>query len=118
VQTLAPWAAIDYIEISKVEMLITGTEPISRLENSIEPGIYPVPVKDQFTITFNSTESSLAQFSILDVNGKMMWNAAKPISAGNNQIEIQTKEIPSGVYYLTIHSTTYHSTQKIVFLND
>ncbi len=65
--------------------------------------IAPNPAIDKVRFTFGLTEAGAAQLSLHDVMGRLVYRgAAVQLSAGEQQFECSTADLPGGVYYVTV----------------
>ncbi len=95
---------------------ITGT-PIVRMnfenttgineENQIGLAVYPNPVKDILTITFN--EGNNASVKITDVTGKIVYTGT-----ADKTEKINVSSFNDGIYFVTVSTETTSSTRKFV----
>lgn len=73
-----------------------GIEEISNIDNTLS--LYPVPA-DQY-LTLSSTEI-IQQISIYSTDGKLVFKRA---GSNVSSITIQTTELPSGLYFLSVNN--------------
>lgn len=82
---------------------LTNTTIINQ-KNSYSLDIYPNPADDNLTMVLESTNASTYSISIFDIYGQKLDAVLedKFLPGGNNLIEINTAQFPSGVYLLEI----------------
>ncbi|WP_062180813.1 T9SS type A sorting domain-containing protein [Dysgonomonas macrotermitis] len=88
----------------------TVSQPIIADEAKKTAQAYPNPFADMLTIRFNAVESENIQISIFDIAGKQVYNQKESnVSAGENQININTSQLSKGSYVLRLagESTKY-----------
>ncbi|MDX5321208.1 MAG: T9SS type A sorting domain-containing protein, partial [Bacteroidota bacterium] len=77
--------------------------------------LYPNPANHQATLSVDAFESGELEISMVDVNGKQIL--ALPsywIQSGHQEIVLDTRALPSGVYLVKTLLNGYTSTQKLV----
>lgn len=89
-----------------------GDPPTSTtaLENE-EVVISPNPAHDQVTIQLKESDTELKKVALFNLNGQLTLEES---SSYNNTITLDTKSIPSGVYYLKIESGDEVISKKII----
>jgi len=65
---------------------------------------YPVPFKDVLNITFTLNKTSEINISLVDATGRIVENKKVSVSTGVNSTEINTTNLPSGVYILNLEN--------------
>ena len=79
--------------------------------------VYPNPASDITYISFsliNPSETGTANLYLYDADGKILRSWNNGISAITNTIDLNTKELPSGVYFVKLQAGNRVVTQKIV----
>jgi hypothetical protein len=74
-----------------------GTLPYGCQDN--EMSIYPNPAKDNFTIVLNQIQNEDGYVSIFSTNGEVIKNQ---LFFETNAINIEVKDIPSGLYIVKV----------------
>jgi hypothetical protein len=94
------------------------SEPVSVTENNSfvsNSSIYPNPAQDFANLSFDLKETSNVQVEVYDMAGKLMMN--KNLGnrlVGNNTISMDVTGMESGIYFYTITSNGYRTTNKMV----
>ncbi|CAN5211429.1 hypothetical protein BH23BAC1_BH23BAC1_33180 [soil metagenome] len=78
---------------------------------------YPNPVQDQLSIEITSPKANLVNIHISDVQGQLRKSYSSMVSEGENQIKLETFELNSGIYMVTIVNDHQTKTFKIVKRN-
>ncbi len=77
--------------------------------------LYPNPAKEYTRLSFTSEQNTTAELSVYDVNGKKVINKNITIVSGKNIININTKALPEGLYFVKINNDRIlHYTTKFV----
>lgn len=86
---------------------------INELNASIT-GISPNPATDIVSVRFFLSDQNAATLSIIDVNGRTVreWNHVS--SAGVNSVDIDVKDIPSGIYVLQLKSGSQSQNTRLM----
>jgi len=102
-------------------MVETSTTPFRESLSQSLPGnvnevsLFPNPMHSETTILFSLTESSLAEISLLDLQGRKIKKLAQGnISAGDHQLLLQRENLIAGIYFLQLKTENGTVTQKIV----
>jgi len=78
--------------------------------------IYPNPAKNQIYIRLKNPDKGEYTISVLNSLGMLVHQKAYPISSGIEVIQIQTIDLPSGIYYVNAADSRNAFTQKFVIL--
>jgi hypothetical protein len=83
--------------------------------NMMEVSIYPNPVYDQTTFTFNLEKNTFVTISILDIQGRLIdmpftgWQ-----QQGGHQLTFDAANLPSGIYFYRIQAGNVSRSGKMV----
>lgn len=76
--------------------------------------LYPNPSSSSSKIYFSMNEPKTVQVTICDISGRVLSSRAlEPFAAGRNEIEINTTDMPNGIYLVTLQSGTGKKTLKL-----
>jgi PKD repeat protein len=102
---------------SMVNMVVintTGTTGIKTITNTLNAvNIYPNPFSDNLTIGLNSVTGSAVTYAISDLYGNVLATEKVSLSRGENKINLNTGNISSGVYFITIIDMSNKTTKTI-----
>jgi PKD repeat protein len=76
--------------------------------------IYPVPFHDVLKIDFSSIQSGEIEMNIINLLGIIEKKEKIIIQKGNNEIELNTGTLDSGVYFIEINSGFEQITRRII----
>lgn len=85
--------------INVLSELPTGLEEQTALENA---NLWPNPVTDAFTLSFQSTFSGNVPLSIYDMNGRVMHQENLAFNRGGNRIDLGAHQLAPGMYLLRV----------------
>lgn len=89
--------------------LFNSDGPLASLESSdiIFQGIsaYPNPATDELTASVSIANATRASVYLTDVMGRRYANIDSFLSSGENRINLNVKDIPSGLYFLTVEAS-------------
>jgi hypothetical protein len=80
-------------------------------ENNVQ--IYPNPVNNRMTVNFTSNSSN-ANIVIINVQGQTVKEITNNTVKGENSVEINTTDLPTGIYTLSIFSGIEVTTKRFV----
>lgn len=92
----------------------------SSIANQVEEGLipeiklYPNPFHYNFSLKVYSTTKEKTKIYIEDTSGKRIYQKTHVMNKGSNVINIQSPQIPAGIYFLTILSKNTIRTSKLV----
>jgi len=75
--------------------------------------VFPNPAVDRIKLTLNSPQENLELF-IYDIKGRMVSHRKYEEVLGPNEINIDIKNLPSGVYYIRFNSRFDHAPVKFI----
>ena len=97
-----------------LETATTGTEetPLSKTALSA----FPNPTSSDVSLRFNLTEAESMTIQIFDYKGVMVQNivTGQRFEKGENEKQVNTKDLPSGVYFVKISSDKTYGVQQVV----
>lgn len=83
---------------------------IDNIESNNTISLFPNPTTDIFTISFEKNIKKI-ELSIFDITGKTIYTTTE---SNTQQIEVNTKEFTSGIYFVQIISSDFIETRKLV----
>ena len=97
-----------------LENTTTETEdtPLSKTELSV----FPNPVSQDITIRFELKEAEKMTIQVFDYQGVMVRNITtnQHFDKGTNEWQVNTKDLPNGVYFVKINSDKTYGVQQFV----
>jgi len=85
-------------------------EPID--QNTLQ--VFPNPAQDNFNISFDLNETSEVSVSLYNALGqRVQYLQNTRYSAGQNNIQINTRNLPSGLYFATLHTENGDFSKRI-----
>lgn len=98
----------EYYLIPRVAADLGTGLPQYLTENDIV--VYPNPVSDQLTVSLRTNAFQVTDMAVYDINGKLVHTQA----VNDNQIEMSTRELASGNYFLRLSDGKNSVTTKFV----
>ena len=85
-------------------------------EKSVEVNVllFPNPTSDKFTLQFDNKLEMLDQIEIIDLLGRVVYKNNDMLLNVNNAVEIPVKEIPEGMYFVTIAVDNLKATKTFI----
>ncbi len=98
-------------------LMVIPTSVLHVDRNMISMNIYPNPANDNFNIELNSELSEKVDIKILDISGRVIAAYEKELTNSSLQlINVNTKEFPSGTYFVKLNANTEFLVEKIILL--
>jgi len=103
---------------AQTRIINTGSDlsSVNELDFVNELNIYPNPVTSgqNLNITFDAKRNTEAQVQIFNIAGKLVFDNSIDIQTGNNNINIPTLQLNSGIHLLEIETAEGIITEKII----
>lgn len=85
--------------------------------SSLQMNVYPNPVRDIANVNISLTENATVSYQIYDISGRMvMSNVLGTYEQGENTVTINTENLTSGSYIISVKAGNKVSTSKIMVL--
>lgn len=82
----------------------TGSTAIKDITHLKDISLSPNPSKDFVTVSFSALKASTLDIRVTDALGRAVYNNTMKASEGANQFTVNTSELASGVYNMTLSS--------------
>ena len=82
----------------------TTTTGINDVQSSLTYAVFPNPAKNQVVVAFTSENRGSTDVNIYNMNGQLVWNAQKPLKAGENSYKIDIDALDPGMYMLKLNT--------------
>ena len=76
--------------------------------------VFPNPAKDMMTVEINASQDAEATISVYNITGQNVMDMNVSVSTGINNRTINTSELSSGVYFVTVNANGFSKTTKVV----
>ncbi|HET6989920.1 MAG TPA: T9SS type A sorting domain-containing protein, partial [Bacteroidia bacterium] len=95
----------------------SGISSSSLLANSID--LFPNPSNDRVKMNFTLGENSAVSLNIYDLTGKLIRvvNDKEEMIAGTYSLDIETADLPSGVYFMTLSTGELSVTRRLTVVH-
>jgi hypothetical protein len=100
---------LDNVNLNNVSP--TGVALLSNAVNSFE--IYPNPAANEVNVSVISASAGSSQINITNTLGQVVVKKEVSLNAGSNLIEIDTRSLASGIYYVTYGCAKGSATKKL-----
>jgi hypothetical protein len=74
----------------------------------------PNPFANELSIGVQATTSGVAQIELMDMIGKLHHSSTEALTAGANTIDINTTNVPDGIYFVRVSLNGETFTRKVV----
>jgi len=97
--------------LDNCEPFVVGVEqPIEKKSITV----FPNPAQDDFNISFDLNETSDVSVSLYNMIGKQVKSLQNTrYSVGQNNIQMDTRDLPSGLYFVTLHTEAGDFSKRI-----
>ena len=74
----------------------------NNLANQIQLSAYPIPFKNHLQLSFNNKLVEVGQIEVYSIDGKLAYQQEARLTAGINQINLNTATLPNGLFIIKI----------------
>jgi hypothetical protein len=115
-----PYVGVNYYRLGQVD--VDGTQTYSRIvainfEEKTQPVITlaPNPAHNDLTVDYTTSEEGMVSIEVYDVIGQLMSSSTNlPVEKGGNNILLNIREYPNGVYILRVKQGGQAATRRFV----
>jgi hypothetical protein len=116
--TLVGFRATDgggnFIFVDDVDISISTVGVANVVPNSENINVFPNPAQDEATLSFNLTEKSDVEVTVVNELGRVVATVANAkMEEGPHTFNINTEAMPTGVYNIVIHTAGGTNTQRL-----
>lgn len=90
--------------------LVLGLSEVNTNYSINNLDVYPNPTDDEVNVKFNLNRSEMMKFEITDLTGKTMEKLVVNGNSGDNLLLLETKNLNSGMYLLSVHYGSEYKT--------
>lgn len=114
----APMEGVNYYRIKQVDIdgkySFSKTELINLASPQFSSYCFPNPITDNLKLGYYIPKDGKIRVSILDVNGKEVWNQIIEATKGSAQVELQAAHLRSGFYIIKVQTASQIQTHRIL----
>jgi hypothetical protein len=103
------------LEVGNLNASVGINEVTTRLLNNLE--VYPNPVKNQLTLTFEATGNMNLAFELNDNMGRIIHLQELRIKNGLNTFSPALPSLSTGVYFMRLHNENINITKRVMISN-
>ena len=96
-----------------IELDASGISANEDLVDLLEVSVTPNPTKDLSIVSIKNTYGKNYKFQLVNMNGQSFLQQNLK---GNQEIEIDSKNLPAGVYMINIESEGFYTNEKLIIL--
>jgi hypothetical protein len=104
---------LDYNDVSE-DFTIMGGVGLDETEIDAKFSVYPNPATDQINIMFDGSKSGNVELVLYDITGTKVSNTESFESYSHQHTVINTKDLPSNLYFIVVSNSEAVETRKIV----
>ncbi len=108
--TLAAWNSVDTVYASAVATVVASAS--SDPNNSTAWNVSPNPFSDQLVVNSKALSAGLANYLLTDALGQAIRQGV----LSGNRMEIDTRELPAGAYFICIETENGREARKVIKL--
>ncbi|HLP75192.1 MAG TPA: C25 family cysteine peptidase [Bacteroidales bacterium] len=98
----------DYLLNDTLKIVVENTE----IKESLI--VYPNPFSDHFTVFINTPVPDRVDITLININGKAIYQERKDLITGSNQVTINVKGLAASTYYLYIRGSVIKKTLPLI----
>jgi hypothetical protein len=92
-------------------------ENVIALPDDFNLNIYPNPFNSSFNVNYNLTQRATVKLKLYSLTGAEVWSAPEFLqNAGQHLINVDCKELTSGVYFIVLSSNGITRTNKVLLM--
>ena len=76
--------------------------------------VYPNPTRNSFNVAIVSGSNEKTTINVYDVVGKLVVSTTNDVQIGHNNLFVDLKNSPSGMYFVKISNSKYEFTKKLI----
>jgi len=76
--------------------------------------VFPNPNNGDFNLMIQMNQSETATIQLFDISGKMVFNTVKELMQGKDMVNINSDNLPKGIYCLKIQTNSEIITDKVI----
>jgi hypothetical protein len=103
---------LDNVNLSQLNPVGVFSTPLSNI--NIE--VFPNPTSGDVNLTVNSINNSNYKINLINSLGQVIFEKNFNFSIGINNIQIETKQYPEGIYNVVLESNNTKTTKKITII--
>ena len=113
-QTAPTDGTIWAVKIVPDSELCLGTEEKEVINPMTSTRVFPNPVTSVLNIEVNASQSSEMTIAVYNITGQKVMEKDVNISAGINTPSINTSNLTSGIYFVTVKANGFENTMKFI----
>ncbi len=102
--TLTVYAKVSGFTLNVIDQSQVGSVGVEEVTTVTVNSLYPNPVRENATLQINALDNKEVLISILDLTGKVISTNNEVLSAGNNNILLETTTLPKGMYMVNLRT--------------
>jgi hypothetical protein len=75
---------------------------------------YPNPAADHVNVNINMVKGDDVTFTVANEIGQTVLSENRTLATGSNHVQLNTSNLPAGVYFVSVASSTGRATSKVV----
>jgi hypothetical protein len=91
-----------------------GSNGNNNVDNVLEFKVFPNPVRDEATVSFNEKVQGAIRVNIIDLTGRIVKNYNWNVSAADSRFNIDFSDLQNGIYMLSCNNGVEQKTARIV----
>jgi hypothetical protein len=108
--------SIDEIPVTALA-LAADEPPASAVQKFALHPAFPNPFNAETTLRFDLAQAEFVTLNLYDISGRLVRTlSAELFAAGSHAYKLSLHDSPSGVYLLSLQSTSFSAAQKVVLL--
>jgi hypothetical protein len=108
-----PYAGNSDTAFSIVDCWVIPTKIANKIKNE-SLSLFPNPATESLILNFYADKSQSVKIALTDMLSKTIFNINKEVKSGPNNIQISTKNLPAGTYFINVVSAENNVIRTVV----
>ena len=96
------------------ETSVEASTSVSSLSNKVSLRVLENPTEGTFKVSIDMDAFANVQLSIVNTNGQLLYAESLNLNTGNQVVDLNLENAPSGVYFLQLRNQEINQTEKLI----
>ncbi|MDP5170897.1 MAG: T9SS type A sorting domain-containing protein, partial [Bacteroidia bacterium] len=104
----------DQGQAKTIQFTVVGGSSSGLLANTPILGTFPNPASTEVTVELSNVESGKLEMTVVNLMGSVVYRSSESVNVGPWRQQVSLRDLPAGVYMITIQNGSFHDTQRII----